>query len=49
MRRIGNLFEKIISIENLRRADERARRGKRKSYGVRMHDKNRERNLEELH
>lgn len=49
MKRIGGLFERIISMENLRRADERARRGKRKSYGVRMHDKNREGNLEELH
>ena len=49
MKRIGNLFEKIISIENLRRADEKARRGKKHSYGVRVHDKNRERNLEELH
>lgn len=49
MKRIGNLYEQIISIENLRRADEKARRGKLKSYGVRVHDKNREANIEALH
>lgn len=49
MKRIGNLFGKIISMENLRRADERARRRKKKSYGVRVFDKNRVQNLEELH
>lgn len=49
MKRIGNLYEKIISLENLRRADEKARRGKLRSYGVRVHDKNREANLIALH
>lgn len=49
MKRIGNLYEQIISIENLRRADEKARRGKLKSYGVRVHDKNREANITALH
>lgn len=48
MKRIGNLFDSICSIENLREADEKARRGKRKSYGVRLHDRNRESNLARL-
>lgn len=49
MKRIGNLFDKIIDIDNLRLADEKARKGKRKSYGVRTHDKNLEANLLRLH
>lgn len=49
MKRIGNLYEKIISVENLRRADEKARRGKLRTYGVRVHDKNREANIIALH
>lgn len=35
-------------MENLREADEKARRGKRGSYGVRLHDRNREANLARL-
>lgn len=35
-------------MENLLEADEKARRGKRKSYGVRLHDRNREANLARL-
>jgi len=49
MKRFGNLFEKIISVENLQLADEKARKGKLKSYGVRHHDKNREANILRLH
>lgn len=49
MKRIGNLYARIISLENLRLADERARRGKAGTYGVRLHDKNREANLLALH
>lgn len=49
MKRIGNLYEKIISVENLRLADEKARRGKLRSYGVRFHDRNREANIQALH
>lgn len=45
MKRIGNLFEKIISIENLELADKRARKGKLKSYGVKFHDKNKDENI----
>ncbi|WP_346701153.1 hypothetical protein [uncultured Alistipes sp.] len=49
MKRIGNLYEQIISLENLRLADQKARRGKLRSYGVRVHDRNREANLLALH
>jgi retron-type reverse transcriptase len=49
MKRIGNLYDKIISIENLQLADEKARKGKLKSYGVIRHDKNREQNIFRLH
>jgi RNA-directed DNA polymerase len=49
VRRIGNLFEKIVSVENLRSADEKARRGKLRSYGVRKHDQQRDKNICQLH
>jgi len=49
MKRIGNLYQKIISIENLQLADEKARKGKLCSYGVQKHDRNREANLMNLH
>ena len=49
MKRIDNLYDKIISLGNLRLADENARRGKTNTYGVKVHDKNREQNLLALH
>lgn len=49
MKRIGNLYEKIIAIDNLKLADQKARRGKLRTYGVRHHDKNREANITALH
>lgn len=49
MKRIGNLYDKIISLDNLRLADSKARRGKSNSYGVELHDRNREANLLALH
>ncbi|MFA6879885.1 MAG: reverse transcriptase domain-containing protein [Bacteroidales bacterium] len=49
MKRIGNLYDAIISLENLQLADEKARKGKVYSYGVQLHDKNRESNLLSLH
>lgn len=49
MKRLNNLFEKVISIDNLRLADERARKGKLHSYGVQLHDKNREAHILALH
>lgn len=49
MKRVGNIYNEIISLENLKLADEKARRGKLKSYGVKLHDKNREGNILKLH
>jgi len=45
LKRIGNLFEKIIEIENIKLAEKKAIRGKRNTYGVQRHLKNRENNL----
>lgn len=49
MKRIGNLWEQIISVENLELADKKARKGKNSSYGVRQHDKHRKENILALH
>ncbi len=49
MKRINNLYNDIIAIDNLRLADEKARRGKRKSRGVLLHDQNRDNNIYALH
>jgi RNA-directed DNA polymerase len=49
MKRIGNLYERICSLENLRLADSNARKGKAGSYGVYKHDLQREKNIEDLH
>lgn len=48
MKRVNNIFEEICSIKNLILADERARKGKSSTYGVRLHDKNRDSNLANL-
>lgn len=48
MKRISNIFDKIIDFNNIINADETARKGKTKSYGVRRHDRNREQNLIKL-
>jgi len=42
LKRIGNLYEKICDIENLKLADSIARKGKLKQLGVISHDLNRE-------
>lgn len=49
MKRIGNLYENIISIENLNLADEKAKKGKSKQYGVKVHNRNRKNNIIKLH
>ena len=49
MKRISNLYGKIISIENLQLADKKARRGKQHSPGVQLHDKDREGHILALH
>ena len=45
MNRIGKLWQQICSLDNLKLADEKARKGKGYQYGVMIHDKNREANL----
>jgi len=49
MKRIGNIYEQICSLDNLRLADQKARKGKLDQYGVRMHDRAREANIILLH
>ena len=49
MKRVRNIYNEIISLENLKLADEKARKGKLKSYGVRLHDMNREDNILKLY
>lgn len=49
LKRINNIFERVISLENLRLADEKARKGKLRTYGVQMHDKAREAHIQALH
>jgi len=48
MKRFGNLYEKIISIENLRLADQKARLGKLLSTGVIKHDQKKDENIYKL-
>jgi len=49
MKRIGNLYQKIISIENLQLADVVAQKNKSKQYGVQSHNKKSDANIWELH
>lgn len=49
MKRIGNLYERICSIENLQLADKKASKGKLKQPGVIRHNKNKEVNILRLH
>ena len=49
MKRVGNIYDEIISVDNLMLADKNARRGKLKSYGVRKHGQRRDENIAELH
>ncbi|WP_353166738.1 hypothetical protein [Empedobacter brevis] len=49
MKRIGNIYQKIICIENLQKADEIAQKGKSKQYGVRIHNSKKEENILKLH
>lgn len=49
MKRLNNLYEQIISIENLELADKKAQRGKSRQFGVIAHNKNKEKNIVDLH
>ena len=48
MKRVGDLYDSICSLDNLRLADEKARKGKTHSHGVRLHDRNKESNIQNL-
>ena len=48
MKRINNLFQQIVDIENIELADERARKHKTKNWGVIKHDRNRKQQNEQL-
>lgn len=49
MKRYGNLYDKVIAMDNLRVAEAKARKGKGGSVGVRDFDKDPERLMEQLH
>lgn len=49
MKRIGNLYSQIITVDNLMLADEKARKGKANTYGVLKHDRKRDQNIYDLH
>lgn len=49
MKRAGNLFDKIVNIENLKEADKKARKGKSNQYGVQKHLENEEENIHNLY
>jgi len=49
MKRLGNIYQKICSLENLRLAEKKARKGKGQQHGVKRFDKNSETNLFLLH
>lgn len=49
MKRKGNLYQKIITKENLVLADIKARKGKQHQYGVQIFDKNKDSNIDRLH
>lgn len=49
MKRVNNLYKNIYDIDNLILADEKARKGKKHSIGVIIHDKKRDENIRNLH
>lgn len=48
MKRKGNLFSVICSIDNLNAADVIAQKGKSNQYGVKQHNKNKVENIIKL-
>lgn len=49
MKRYNNLYEQVISLDNLRLADTKARKGKARQRGVKIFDRDKEGNLQRLH
>lgn len=40
MKRYGNLFDRLCTIDNINLADDNARKGKVKRYSIKKHDDN---------
>jgi retron-type reverse transcriptase len=49
MKRIGNIFNDVCSIDNLELADIKARKGKQNTKGVLLHDDEKDLNILKLH
>lgn len=49
MKRLGNIFDKIISVENLVLAEQKARKGKGFQRGIKFFDKNADKLIAQLH
>jgi RNA-directed DNA polymerase len=49
MKRIGNIYDNICSLENIQQAYINAKKNKKSSYGVKVFDKDKEMNLKLLH
>jgi RNA-directed DNA polymerase len=49
MKRINNLYQQIISLDNLVIGDQKARKGKSGQYGVKVYTTNQEYNIQQLH
>lgn len=49
MKRKGNLYEQMCSIENLMLAEKKARKRKSKQYGIKTFDKNKDAHIQRLH
>lgn len=49
MKRVGNIYDRICSIDNIRQAYINAKKNKKSTYGVRVFDKDVEGNLLRLH
>jgi hypothetical protein len=49
LKRIGNIYEKIISVDNLYLAEQKARRGKTHKNYIKIFDKNKDENIISLH
>lgn len=49
MKRVGNIFDKIVNLDNLQIADKKAKRGKLSQKEIREYFENREGNLETLY
>jgi len=49
MKRVGNLYQQVCSIGNIKLAEKKARKGKSKQHGVRKFDRNKEDLLINLH